>query len=141
MPARWRGGPTEPKSGTAPPHPLPGPGPAVAESWRACVSAAGWKGRSPFKPDPLLDDEHVAAHGACQVVGRATPNMLVDPGMSREADYQQIDGILLDEIANYLDGVSGRNHRLDVHGIDRRARPALLGKLPEVAIGAILLFA
>src|ERR1039458_7177258 len=25
MPARWRGGPTEPKSGTAPPHPLPGP--------------------------------------------------------------------------------------------------------------------
>src|ERR1019366_4883558 len=90
---------------------------------------------------PLLDDEHVAAHGACQVVGRATPDMLVDSGMSREADDQQIDGILPHEIANYLDGMSGHNHGFEVHGVQRRARLAALGKLPEVAVGAILLFA
>src|ERR1035441_7714462 len=94
----------------------------------------------PWRLPPLLDDEHVAAHGACQVVGGATPNMLIDPGMSGEADHQQIDGILLNEIANYPDGMSGHNYGLNVHRMHRRARPAMLGKLPEVAIGAILLF-
>ena len=49
----------------------------------------------------LLDDEHVAARGAGQVVRRAAPKMLVYPGMSREADDQQIDGIL-----------AGRNRQL-----------------------------
>src|ERR1039458_951049 len=114
--------------------------PDRAEIWyRAATSAArsragcsgelasmrvgrGLEGEESIQPAPLLDDEHVAAHGACQVVGRATPNMLVDPGMSGEADHQQIDGILPDEIADYLDGMSGHDHGRDVHGIDRRLK-------------------
>src|ERR1039457_6314219 len=51
-----------------------------------CVGC-GLEGEDPIQPAPLLDDEHVAAHGACQVVGRATPKRLVDPGMSGEADH------------------------------------------------------
>ena len=46
-----------------------------------------------------------------------------------------------DEIANYLDGMSGQDRGLEVHGMHRRARPTMLGKLPEVAVGAVLLFA
>src|ERR1035441_5835280 len=115
-------------------------------SYRAATSAAMSRARDlsecgSIQAAPLLDDEHVAAHGAGEVVGGAAPNMLIDPGMSREADHQQIDGILLDEIADYPDGMSGRNHGLEVDGMHRRAHPALLGKLPEVAVGAILLFA
>ena len=60
--------------------------------------------------------------------------------MSREADHQQIDGILQDEIANHLDGMSGHNHRFKVHRMQPSPRPAMFGELPEVAIGAILLF-
>ena len=90
---------------------------------------------------PLLTTSTLAAHSACQVVGRATPNMLVNPGVSREADDQQIDGIFPDEIANYPDHMSGRNHGLEVYRMQRRARPAMFGKLPEVAIGAVFLFA
>src|ERR1017187_3786553 len=115
-------------------------------SYRAAKSAArsragGLSECDSIQAAPLLDDEHVAGHSARKVVGCATPNMLIDPGMSGEADYQQIDGILLDEIANHPDGMPGRNHGLDVHGVRSRTHSTVLGKLPEVAIGAILLFA
>lgn len=61
--------------------------------------------------------------------------------MSREPDYQQIDGILPNEIANYFDGVSRHDHGLDVHGMHRRTYPTMLGELPEVAVGLVLLLA
>src|ERR1035438_8975667 len=115
---------------------------ANAKLRRRTSFAIPTKGRSgSMQAASLLDDQHVAAHGACQVVGRATPDMLVNPGMSREADDQQIDGILPHEIANYPDGMSWHNYDFEVHGVQRRARPAALGKLPEVAVGAILLLA
>ena len=62
---------------------------------------------------PLLTTSTLAAHSACQVVGRATPNMLVNPGVSREADDQQIDGIFPDKIANHPNDMSGRDHGLE----------------------------
>jgi len=67
--------------------------------------------------------------------------MAVDPGVSREADYQQVDTILLNEIANYLDRMSGHDDGLEVHRMQRRARAAAVGKLREVAVRAIFLFA
>ena len=60
--------------------------------------------------------------------------MFVNAGMPREAYHQEIDRILLNKIANYLDGMSGHNHGLEVYGTHRRASSAMLGKLPEVAV-------
>ena len=90
---------------------------------------------------PLLDDEYVAAHRARQVVSCAAPNVLVDPGMSRKADDQQVNIIFKDEITDNLDGMSGQDDGIEFHGVQRRARPAAVGEQPKVAVGAIHRFA
>src|SRR5579883_3015519 len=90
---------------------------------------------------PLLDDQHVALHRARQVVGSATPNMLVNSRVARKADDQQIDCVLTDEIANYFHCMSGHNDGFNVHRMQASARPAVGRQLSEVGVGPVLLFA
>src|SRR5271157_1295511 len=61
--------------------------------------------------------------------------------MPGEADHQEVDAVLLDEIADRLHGVPRNNYGLQVHGPHRGSRAAVGGELPKIAIGAVFLLA
>src|SRR5215831_16745013 len=73
-----------------------------------------WRSKSSRSAQRLFHDEDGAWRKANKALGRATNDLMVEPGMPHEPDDEQIEMLLAHQCHDRLDRVSGKKVSLDL---------------------------